>query len=89
MRKQRGLAQHEFAHRFEIMQRGPVAETAQGLAHLRENKFGLVAQREESFGASQLFTGASDGEHFIGTHGVGAGVAGIAAERAVSAVVAT
>ena len=45
MRQQAGLAQHQFAHGFQIMQRRLVAEMAQRLAHLGEEQFGLVAQR--------------------------------------------
>ena len=88
MRQQGGLAQHQFAHGFEIVQRRLVAEVAQRLAHLGEEQFGLVAQAEERFGASELFAGAGDLEDFVGRHGVRAGVAGIAAEGAVSAIVA-
>ncbi len=89
MRQQGGLAQHEFAHGFEIVQRRLVAEMAESLAHLGEEQFGLVAKAEEGFGAPELFAGAGDREHFVRSHGVRAGVAGIAAEGAVSAIVAT
>ncbi len=88
MREQAGLAQHQFAHGFKVVQRGLVAEVAQGFAHLGEKQFGLVAEREEGFGASQFFAGAGDCENFVGSHRVRAGIAGIAAEGAVSAVVA-
>ena len=84
----RGLAQHEFAHGFEIVQRRLVAEMAERLAHLGEEQFGLVAEAEEGFGAAELLAGAGDLEDFVGSHGVRAGVAGIAAEGAVSAIVA-
>ena len=88
MRQQAGLAQHQFAHGFEIVQRGLVAEMPQGLAHLGKEQFGLVAQAEESLGAAEFFSGAGDREDFVGSHGMSAGIAGIAAEGAVSAVVA-
>src|SRR5580658_11162802 len=59
-----------------------------GLAHLGEKKFGLVAETEESFGASELFSGAGDGKHFLGCHRMRAWIGGVAAEGAISAVVA-
>ena len=89
MRQQAGFTQHQLAHGFEIVQRGFVAEMAKGLAHFREQEFGLVAETEEDFGASESFSCARDLEDFVRRHGVRAGVAGIAAEDAITAVVAT
>ena len=88
MRQQAGLAQHQLAHGFQIMQRGFVAEMTQRVAHLGEEQFRLVAQAEESLGASQLFAGAGDRENFVRSHGMRAGISGIAAEGAVAAVIA-
>ena len=76
MRQQAGLAQHKFAHGFQIMQRGLVAEVAESLAHLGEEKFGLIAQAEEGLGAAEFFAGAGDLEDFVGSHGVRAGSPG-------------
>src|SRR5580698_6990218 len=61
---------------------------AEGLAHLGKKKFGLVAEAEKGFGASELFSGAGDGKHFLRCHGVRAWIGGVAAEGAISAVVA-
>ena len=85
--QQPGLAQNQFAHGFEIVQRGFVAEVMQGFAHFGKEQFGFVAQAEKGFGASQLFPGVGHGEDFIRRHCMGAGLAGIAAEGAVSAIV--
>ena len=52
MREQAGLAQHEVAHGFEIMERRFVAEMAERFAHLGEKQFRLVAETEEGFGAA-------------------------------------
>ena len=55
MGQQRGFAQHQFAHGFQILQSRVVTQVAQRLAHLREDKFRLVAQAEKRFGATELF----------------------------------
>src|SRR6266700_5918645 len=83
-----GFTRKEFAHRLEVVQSRLVAEVPEGLPHLGEEQFGLVAETEESFGASELFASAGDFEELVRSHRVGAGIAGIAAEGAVSAVVA-
>src|ERR1700722_616426 len=70
------------------MQRGSVAKVGESLAHLGEKQFRLVAQAEQSFGAAEFLAGAGDGENLVRGHGVRAGVSGIAAEGAVSAVIA-
>ena len=88
MRQQSGLAQNQFAHGFEIVQRGFVPEMMKRLAHLWKKQFRLVAQREQSLRASKFFAGASNFQNLIRRHGVRAGVAGVAAEGAVSAIVA-
>ena len=43
MRQQTGLAQHQFAHGFQIVQRGFVSQMPQRVAHLGEEQFRLVA----------------------------------------------
>ncbi len=70
------------------MKRGFIAEMAEGFAHLGKEEFRLVSETEEGLGASEFFSGAGDLENFVRRHGVCAGVAGIAAEGAVSAVIA-
>ena len=83
------FAEHQFAHSFEIMQRGFVSQMAQRLAHFGECEFGLITQAEKRLGASHFLACARYFQNFIGSHGVCAGLARIAAEGAIAAVVAT
>ncbi len=43
MRQQAGLAQNQFAHGFQIVQRGLITQLPQGSAHLGEKHFRLIA----------------------------------------------
>ena len=88
MRQQTSLAQHKFAHALQVMQSRFIAEMAQCVSHLGKQQFRLIAEAEESFGTSQLFAGAGDGQHFLRSQGMRSGFSGIAAESAVTAVVA-
>src|SRR5579862_5648659 len=88
MRQQRSFAQNQFAHGFEIVKRGFVAEMLQGGTHFGECELRLVPETEEGFGAAELFAGTGDFENFVRSHRVRGGLAGIAAEGAVAAIVA-
>ena len=88
MRKQAGFLKHQCAHRLKILQSRLVAEPSQRGAHFRKRQFGLVAQTEKGFGASQLLGLANYGEYSIGSHGMRAGFIRIAAKRAVTAIIA-
>src|SRR5215831_14488175 len=70
------------------MQRTAKPESSQRLTHRREQHLGLVAEREQRFGAVQLLALARDVQHFVRRHGMRTGLAWIAAKSAVSAVVA-
>jgi methyl coenzyme M reductase subunit C-like uncharacterized protein (methanogenesis marker protein 7) len=59
----------------------------QGDAHLGKGKLRLVAKTEERFCATHLLSRPCDLQHFLRRHGVCPGLAGIAAKRAVSAVI--
>ena len=89
MREQIGFAEHQFAHGLKIMESGFVSQPAQGLAHFRKCEFGFIAETEESLGASHLLARARHRQYLVRGHGVCAGLAGIAAEGAIAAVVAT
>jgi len=60
----------------------------EGFAHLWKEQFRLVTQAEKGFRAAKLFSGSSDFQHLVGRHRVRAGIAWIAAEGAVAAIVA-
>ncbi len=66
-----------------------ISQMAQSLAHLGKCEFGFVAQAEQSFGASHFFARASYLKNLVRSHGVRSRLAGIAAEGAIAAVVAT
>src|SRR5579862_4596942 len=87
MGQQPGFPQHEFAHRFQVMQRGLVAELAQGVAHLGKKELWLIPKTKQRLGATQLFPSADYIENFIRSHGVGPRITWIAAKRAVSAII--
>ena len=70
------------------MQRAAIAKLAQGFAHLGKQRLWAVAQREQRFGAAQLFALLRDRQNFVGRHGVRTRLAGIAAVGAVSAIIA-
>jgi flavin reductase (DIM6/NTAB) family NADH-FMN oxidoreductase RutF len=89
MRQQGGFAKDEFAHGLEIMECRFVAEMAHRVSHLRKQELGLVSQAEKSLGATEFLSLASHGEHLVRVHGMSAGVAGIATEGAIAAIVAT
>ena len=88
MRQQTRFAKHLLAHRFQIMESGLVSEAPQRFAHLGKKQFRLVSQAEQRLGASHAFARAHHLHDLIRRHGVRAGLAGIAAEGAVAAVVA-
>src|SRR5580698_6251088 len=71
------------------MKRGFVSQLAQGLAHLGKCEFGFIAKAEESLGASHLLARSRHLENLVGCHRECARLAWIAAEGAISAVVAT
>src|ERR1700751_2289035 len=56
--------------------------------HLGKEQFWLVTQAEKGFGTAKLFSRTGDFEHLVGHHRVCAGIARIAAEGAVAAIVA-
>ena len=89
MRKQTGFAQHLFAHRFQILQRGFISKTPQRVAHLGKQQFWLVSQTEQGLGASHAFSGAHHFHHFVRRHGVRAELACVAPKCAIAAVVST
>src|SRR5260370_7473602 len=70
------------------MQRGFVTQMTERPSHFREEKFRLVAQAEERFGAAEFLSRAGDSEDFFRSHGMCAGFPGITAENAVATVVA-
>src|SRR6185437_2042287 len=72
----------------QIMQRGFVAEMAERLPHLGEDQLGLITKTKQSFRAAKFFSGAGDLKDFVGCHCVRARLSGVAAEGAISAVVA-
>ena len=88
MRKQTRFPQYQVAHGFQILQSRFVAKMVERFAHLRKEQLGLVAQAEESFRTTEAFPGANNLHDFVGRHGMRSGIAGIAPERAVAAVVA-
>ena len=88
MRKQSRLPQYQLAHAFQVLERGFVAEVAEGFAHLRKQQLRLVAKTEERLRAAQALALARDFEDLVGRHGMGARIAGIAPEGAVAAIVA-
>ena len=53
-----------------------------------ENLFGLIAEAEESFLAAGLAAAFGEGEDFVGSHEMGAGLAGVLAEGTVAAIIA-
>src|SRR5579864_8534475 len=81
--------QHELAHGLEIVQRGFVTKVPQSLPHLGKQQFGLIPETEQGFSASELFSGPGDLEDFVRSHRMRPGIARIAAENAITAVVAT
>ena len=87
MRQECGLAQHQFAHCFQVVQSAAVTAFAQHLAHLGKRGFGLVAQREQGFGASERFACLGHSQHFVGRHGMRAWLARIPPISAIGAVV--
>src|SRR5205807_604791 len=70
------------------MQRRAISQFAQRLTHLREDQLRFIAQREKSFGAAKFFALSRHSQNFVGSHRVGAWLAGIAAECAVAAIIA-
>jgi hypothetical protein len=58
------------------------------VSHRWKEEFGLIAEAEQGLGAPQLFPGARYLEHVIGRHRMRPGIARIAAEGAIPAVIA-
>src|SRR2546423_14554143 len=88
MRQQSGLAQNQFTHGFKIVQGGMIAEAVKRLSHFGKDELGFIAKTEKRFGAAEVFSRTTDGEGFIWTPGVRAGLAGGTAADGVAAVVA-
>jgi hypothetical protein len=88
MRQQARFAQHLLAHCFQIVQRGFVSQSAAAYRASGEKQLRLVSQAEQRLGTSHALSGAHDFHHLVRRHGVRAGLAGIAPECAVAAVVA-
>src|SRR5688572_8412156 len=61
---------------------------AEELALLGEERLGLVAEREQRLFRPEAGAGLHERDDFVGRHRVRAGLTGIAAERAVVAVIA-
>ena len=90
VRQQAGLAQHQAAHRGEILDGGGVAQRRQRIARRLVAQLRLVAQGEQRLGAARRLAGAGDGEHLVGRQvgrlagprplGEGAVVADVAAQ---------
>src|SRR6266404_1576065 len=70
------------------MKRGAKSQFAQGFAHFGKEQFGFVAKGEQSFRATKFFTCSRDLQHLIGRHRVRAGLTRVAAEGAISAIIA-
>src|SRR5207245_1630201 len=85
--QERRLSERELADRAEVAERGPVAVAAQERAVDGKSRLGLVAEREEGLFRTETRARLSERDHLFGRHRVGAGLAGIAAEGAVAAVV--
>src|SRR5437762_1518009 len=84
----RRLAERELADRAEVAERRAVAVAAQELAVKGEDRLGLVTEGEERFLRPETRARPCQGQHLLGRHRVGAGLAGITPEGAVAAVVA-
>ena len=65
VRQQSGLAQHQRAHRLEIIDRGLVSERVQRLPGGAVAQLRLVAEREKRLRAAGGGSGAGDGEHLV------------------------
>ena len=66
VRQQAGLAQHQAAHRGQILDRGSVAERGQRIARRGVAQLRLVTQGEQRLGAARRLARAGDGEDLIG-----------------------
>ena len=88
MGQERRLAQRELADRAEVAERGAVAVAAQELAVDGKGRLRLVTEREERFLRAEPGACLGERQHLLGRHRVGAGLAGIAPEGAIAAVVA-
>ena len=65
MRQQSCLAQHQRAHRLEIVDGGFVSERVQRVPGSAVAKLRLIAEREKGLRAAGGRPGAGDGEHLI------------------------
>ena len=65
VRQQSRLAQHQRAHRLEIVDGGFVSERLERLPGGAVAQLRLVAEREKRLGAAGGRSGASDSEHLI------------------------
>src|SRR5581483_11631349 len=72
----------------EITECRAMAESCKLIAHLRKDGFGPVAETEERLFTTELRAGLCDRNHFVGRHGVRAGLIRVFAERAVAAIIA-
>ena len=82
------LLQNRLAHGAEIRQRRAVAVPSEELAVRGKHRLRLVAQREQGFLRTQSSPRLCERHDLPRLHRVGSGLARIAAERAVAAVVA-
>src|SRR5262249_13206640 len=77
------------AHGAQVRQRRAVAVPPEELAMRSEQRLGPVAQREQRFFGAEPAARLGKRHDLVGRHRVGAGLARVATERAVAAVVAT
>ena len=78
MRQKPGLAKYQLAHCLQVIECRTIAESTKSLTHFGEGQLRFVPQTEQSLCTPQLFSSASNLENFLGTHGMGAGLIGIA-----------
>src|SRR5262249_55165067 len=70
------------------MQSRAKPQPPQGFSHFGKNQLGLIAEGKQSFRAAQLFSRKGDVQYLFRRHGVRAVLSRVAAEGAVSAVIA-
>ena len=88
MRKQAGSFEDEFTYGGEVIERTRIALNAEEFAGFGKNPFGLIAEAEEGFLATGLTASFGEGEDFLRSHEMRAGLTGVFAEGAVAAIVA-
>ena len=83
-----GFLQDEPGNFAEVVEGAPMSHPTEKVAMLGEEGLGLVAQREERFLGPEALARAGEGQDLLGSHGESAGLARVAPERAIAAVVA-